>query len=123
MTAEFGGKTVIVTGAAHGFGRAIALAFSERGASVWACDVIESELEETRRLATSTGGACQIRKVDVSDQAAVDRFAAAAATARGRVDILVNNAGGVLGPVGKPHEQVSTREWQGIFDGKATTEV
>ena len=46
MNLDFSGKTAIVTGAAHGFGRAIGLAFARRGASVWACDVIEDELEQ-----------------------------------------------------------------------------
>ena len=41
MDIAFNGKTVIVTGAAHGFGRAISLGFAKRGAAVWACDVIE----------------------------------------------------------------------------------
>ena len=40
MNLDFSDKTVIVTGAAHGFGRAIAVAFAERGAQVWACDVL-----------------------------------------------------------------------------------
>ncbi len=47
MNIEFGDKTVIVTGAAHGFGRAIALAFAQRGANVWACDKLADELAET----------------------------------------------------------------------------
>ena len=37
MNVTFTGKTVIVTGAAHGFGRAISQAFAARGALVWAC--------------------------------------------------------------------------------------
>jgi 3-oxoacyl-[acyl-carrier protein] reductase len=40
MNLDFSGKTAIVTGAAHGFGRAIGVAFAERGAHVWACDVL-----------------------------------------------------------------------------------
>jgi len=58
MNVTFSGKTVIVTGAAHGFGRAISRAFAERGAQVWACDVIDDELRETERLCRATGGVC-----------------------------------------------------------------
>ncbi len=120
MTREFSGKTVIVTGAAHGFGRAIAVAFAQRGAIVWACDVIEAELEETRRLAAAGGGHCRVRPVDVTDKAAVERFVREAGEASGRVDVLVNNAGGVLGQVGRPLEEVSAKDWQSIFDVNVT---
>lgn len=41
MKLEFGGKTVLATGAAHGFGRAISVCFAARGASVWGCDLLE----------------------------------------------------------------------------------
>ena len=120
MTRDFHDRTAIVTGAAHGFGRAIALAFAQRGASVWACDVVADEVAETARLGaaagTASGGACTTRVVDVTDQRAVQEFVAEAAAATGRVDILVNNAGGVLGQVGRPLEEVTPAEWQGIFD-------
>jgi 3-oxoacyl-[acyl-carrier protein] reductase len=116
MNIEFGGKTAIVTGAAHGFGRAISLAFAERGASVWACDVVADEVMETQRLCTAAGGTCTATVVDVSDKSAVDAFVARASAATGHVDILVNNAGGVLGQVGRPLEEVTREEWQDIFD-------
>lgn len=112
MNFDFSGKTVIVTGAAHGFGRAISVAFAQRGASVWACDVIEDELAETQRLCVAVGGACTTRTVDVRRQFAVNDFVNEA----GHVDILVNNAGGVLGQVGQPLEAVSAEQWQAIFD-------
>ena len=120
MNIGFTGKTAIVTGAAHGFGRAISIAFAGRGASVWACDVIEDELADTRRLCEAAGGVCTVRTVDVRDKDAVERFAAEASAATGRVDVLVNNAGGVLGQVGRPLEEVTPAEWQAIFDVNVT---
>jgi len=120
MNLRFDGQTAIVTGAAHGFGRAISLAFAERGASVWACDVLPEELAETRRVCEAAGGACQVRTVDVRDKAAVERFVAEASTAAGRVHVLVNNAGGVLGQVGRPLEEVPPEAWRAIFDVNVT---
>jgi 3-oxoacyl-[acyl-carrier protein] reductase len=116
MNQEFGGKTAIITGGAHGFGRAISVAFAERGARVWACDLIEDELLETMRLCVAAGGTCTVRVADVRDRRAVDGLVTGASAATGRVDILVNNAGGVLGQVGRPLEEVTPEQWQGIFD-------
>ncbi|HKW47548.1 MAG TPA: SDR family oxidoreductase [Gemmatimonadaceae bacterium] len=119
-SSQFVHSTVVVTGAAHGFGRAISLAFAERGANVWACDVLDDELAETGRLCLEKGGQCTVRTVDVSDKRAVDGFVADASAPSGRVDILVNNAGGVLGQVGRPLEEVTPGEWQRLFDVNVT---
>ena len=113
MTQDFTGRTVIVTGAAHGFGRAIAAAFAGRGAKVWACDVLAEELAETGRLIGPQGA---VRAVDVTDRAAVQALVAEAEAATGAIDVLVNNAGGVLGQVGRPIEEIGPEAWQGIFD-------
>ena len=107
MSFDFSGKTAIVTGAAHGFGRAISMALAHHGATVWGCDVVEDELRETERLCS-----CTARVVDVTDKNAVDQFVAEVS----RVDILVNNAGGVLGQIGRPLEEVTREQWQSIFD-------
>jgi 3-oxoacyl-[acyl-carrier protein] reductase len=120
MHIEFNAKTAIVTGAAHGFGRAIAIAFAQRGATVWACDVIASELDETEKLASANGGSCEVRVVDVSNRDQVKQFVAEVLAATGRIDVLVNDAGGVLGQVGQPLEQVTPQQWQHIFDVNVT---
>ena len=120
MNLDFTGRTAVVTGAAHGFGRAISIAFASRGASVWACDVIEDELAETARLCKGAGGDCTVRCVDVRYKQAVDDFVADASKPMGLVHILVNNAGGVLGQVGRPLEEVPPEDWQAIYDVNVT---
>jgi 3-oxoacyl-[acyl-carrier protein] reductase len=116
MHIEFPGKTAIVTGAAHGFGRAISLAFAQRGAHIWACDILSDELAETRQLCIDTGGSCEIRTVDITQRNQVIEFVNEALNTRSHIDILVNNAGGVLGQVGRPLEDVPQTDWQRIFD-------
>lgn len=106
---DFAGKIVLVTGAAHGFGRAIALAFAQRGANVHAADINAAGLADTAGLA---GGALETHELDVGDPAAVQ----AAIAEVGEVDILVNDAGGVRGQVGRPIEEVSAADWQTIVD-------
>ena len=120
MTLDFSGQTAIVTGAAHGFGRAISRAFAARGADVWACDVLADELRETEASCRDAGGSCHAVIADVRDRAAVAACVATASAAAGRVDVLVNNAGGVLGQVGRPLELITPEEWQAIFDVNVT---
>ncbi len=126
MNIRFDDATVIVTGAAHGFGREITHRFAALGARVWACDILADELAETK---AGCDGWCEVRVVDVTDREAIGAFVAEAEEGAipqsgegggGAVDILVNNAGGVLGQVGKPLEEVTPEEWQAIFDVNTT---
>ena len=112
---DFSGKTAIVTGAAHGFGRAISLALAARGAQVWAIDIEAQELAQTVQLCLDAGGRCIGRTVDITRADAVNALVAEICTSNGRIDILVNNAGGVLGQIGKPLETVTPEEWNAIF--------
>ncbi len=115
FTHEFAGQTAIVTGAAHGFGRAIALSFARAGATVWACDVQAEGLLETKRLARDSGLELETCLVDVSKALEVASFVNEVFGSSGRIDVLINNAGGVLGQVGRPLEQVTPLEWRAIF--------
>ena len=107
METAFRDKTAIVTGAGHGFGRAIAHAFAVRGAWVFGCDINEEALAETAREAPA-GDRLSVGRLDVTDRAAVRTYVDAAQARTGAVDILVNNAGGVLG-LGPVHTNYANR--------------
>jgi 3-oxoacyl-[acyl-carrier protein] reductase len=114
MHIRFDGRTAIVTGAARGFGRAIALSLAGLGARVIACDVLKRELDQTAAAGDEQRTPIEARVLDVSDRAAVQAMASETIEAHGRVDILVNDAGGVLGQTGRPLEEVSEEEWRAI---------
>jgi len=116
MNIEFTGKVAIVTGAAHGFGRAIALGFAQRGASVWACDILTDKLAETQKLCEEAGGTCHVKTVNIRNRDEVFAFVDDALEVESTVHILVNNAGGVLGQVGRPLEEVSEDDWNSIYE-------
>jgi 3-oxoacyl-[acyl-carrier protein] reductase len=110
------GDVAIVTGAAHGIGRAICVELAREGASVWAYDILERELGETRRaVGERSEGPCRVAVVDVTSPQAVASAVEEAIAADGRVDILVNCAGGVAGQTMRPVEEVSDEDWRRIF--------
>jgi 3-oxoacyl-[acyl-carrier protein] reductase len=115
MQIDLTDKAAIVTGAAHGFGRAIALALGRCGASVWAVDRLADELDETAGLARQEGLRCVPAVCDVTDSGAVSRLVAGLLGETGRIDILVNNAGGVSGQVGRPIEAVADDDWEAVL--------
>jgi len=102
----------IVTGAAHGIGRAICVELAREGARVWACDILEAALAQTHRaVEDASGRACRTAVVDVTDPRRVEAFVEEVARGEGRVDILVHAAGGVAGQTRRPVEEVPDEDW------------
>jgi NAD(P)-dependent dehydrogenase (short-subunit alcohol dehydrogenase family) len=94
---DLSGKTVVVTGAGSGIGRQAALAFARRHARLALCDVNESGLAETARLATALGCEVLTRRVDVARRDDMRAFAADVHQHVEAADIIMNNAGVGLG--------------------------
>jgi 3-oxoacyl-[acyl-carrier protein] reductase len=106
----FDNKSVLVIGAARGIGRGIVDAFAERGAIVWAGDIL------TDTIADASTGDVRAVRVDVTDPQSID----AMVTAAGSVDVLVYVAGGVRGQTPKPIEDVPPDDWRAIVDANLT---
>jgi NAD(P)-dependent dehydrogenase (short-subunit alcohol dehydrogenase family) len=92
MTSDFGGDVALVTGAAGGMGRAIALAFAQAGASVVMGDVDEEGGRETERLVGETGAAGSFVPTDVSDATSVAAIVESAVARFGGLHCAVNAA-------------------------------
>jgi SDR family mycofactocin-dependent oxidoreductase len=121
----FDGKVLLVTGAAHGQGRATALAFAREGARIAALDVarplsypgyplgtaddLATLAEEIRAL----GSDALTAAVDVRDDVAVTTAVAEAVRGFGRIDVLFNNAG--ICAYGLAHE-ITEAEWDAMLD-------
>lgn len=87
---ELQGRVALITGAAAGFGEAIARRFVAEGAMVLVADLEGARAQD---VATSLGASARAVRCDVSRRADVDAAVAACVDAFGGVDILVNNAG------------------------------
>ncbi|GLW63511.1 hypothetical protein Arub01_17550 [Actinomadura rubrobrunea] len=109
--AQFDGALAVVTGAGRGLGRATALALAERGATVVAADLDRPAAERTAAQAAKLGAGGVAYEVDVSDAAAMERFAAWVRAEHRVPDIVVNNAG-IL--VNGPFLETGLDDWERI---------
>lgn len=112
--ARFGGRLVLVTGAAAGIGRATALAFAKAGARVVAVDRDAEAVARTAETARLVGAPTAWGEVvDVGDEQAMEKLAGKVAAELGVVDILVNNAG--IGLSGSFLDTTS-EDWRNVLD-------
>lgn len=85
-------KVSIVTGAAHGIGRAIAETFAREGAAVLLCDIDQEAGESVAAEIRKRGQIASFFRADVSDESQVGEVVRRASAKNGRIDVLVNNA-------------------------------
>jgi 3-oxoacyl-[acyl-carrier protein] reductase len=101
------GRVALVTGAAGGIGRAVALAFAQQGADLCLADIVAAD-----EVAASVGERAIVQRMDVTRRADIDAAVQAAHAAFGRLDILVNVAGIVsFGPAATLAEE----EWDRVL--------
>ncbi len=93
MGSFFTGKVAVVTGAASGIGRALAVELGRRGAHVAISDVDTDGLAGTETLVRETGAQVRADHVDVKERERVDAYAQEVLDHFGRVDVVINNAG------------------------------
>src|SRR5579863_3812393 len=87
------GRAVLITGAASGMGRATAHLFAQEGALVAASDINEAGVAQVAEEIKAEGGKVECWRLDVFDNAAIQRVVGEVAARLGRLDILINNAG------------------------------
>ena len=107
---DLNGRTAVVTGGAQGFGRAITERFVASGARVAIWDNDHALADKT---AHEIGNAVSAFKVDVTDNAAVEKARDETLRAFGKIDILVNNAG--IAGVNKTVWETDFDEWRKVL--------
>ena len=119
-------KTLVVTGAGRGIGRALALHFARSGAQLALIDTNSEGLAETQRRCTEEGSTARSYLANVAREAEVVSTFAQVASEFGRLDGLINNAGVVRDALlvkvkdGKLIDKMSLEQWQAVIDVNLT---
>lgn len=112
------GKVAVITGAASGMGKQIAILFAKEGANVIVSDVSQESAEVTVSEVIANGGAAVAIKANVTNEEDVQHLIDQAIQHYGTVDILVNNAGIMDNFV--PAAEVSDELWERVFNVNTT---
>lgn len=107
------GRTAVITGAASGIGRAIAVSLAQRRCHLALADVDEAGMAGTEELVRPHGIRVTRHQLDVADRLAVAGFPERVATEHSGVDLLINNAGVA---VGGTFDQVSDEDFEWLFE-------
>jgi NAD(P)-dependent dehydrogenase (short-subunit alcohol dehydrogenase family) len=112
---ELAGRVAIITGAASGIGRGIALELAARGADIVIADLDEQAGKKVAAEVRTLGRKALFVRTDVTGQASTDAMAQAALREFGRIDILVNNAGVFGGPGWVERQEWTKVDWDTTF--------
>jgi NAD(P)-dependent dehydrogenase (short-subunit alcohol dehydrogenase family) len=105
-------RTILITGAAGGLGRAFALGFAGRGYRVAVADVNLDGAEETARLVREAGADAAAFRADVTSVESTEQLAVDAAEfGSGRIDVVLNNAAVYATVTRSPFEDIDPAEW------------
>lgn len=113
MNRRFESKSVLITGAATGIGRATALRAASEGARLVCVDYDEAAGADTVRLATEAGASAHFLKGDVSDPEVANKAVALTVKLHGGLDVAINNAGIMGRPA--PVHLLSDDAWQNVL--------
>ncbi len=106
------GRTVVVTGAARGVGRAIAEACQRHGARLILADIL---VDQGQATAHALGGDTRFVPIDLADPASIAAFAANIAAHEGQIDGLINNAALATGLGGVAFEDIEIATWDRVM--------
>jgi NAD(P)-dependent dehydrogenase (short-subunit alcohol dehydrogenase family) len=109
---RLGGQVAVITGAAQGIGRAIAIAFAAAGAQVVIADLRLDQAHDVEQTVAEAGGDALACEVDVANPESVAALFARVTEVFGRMDLLVNNAG--ICPV-TAFPSVDLAVWRQVF--------
>ncbi|MFG3040445.1 SDR family NAD(P)-dependent oxidoreductase [Streptomyces sp. NPDC048330] len=118
MSARFTGRTVLVTGAGSGLGRAIALAFAAEGARVVVAGRTAEPLAATVALIEAAGGTAAAVTADVASAESTRELVRSTVALYGGLDVAVNNAGVFRG--GHSAADFPLEDWRTLLDVNVT---